>query len=96
VARGQPLSEMALSLEDAELAPAAMLNFRPTLPGGMAPPYLHAGLMASLQVMGEEQIPQGYGGEGATPALGSVGAPGGGGMGGGRDPNRVPAWMRQQ
>lgn len=99
IARGQPLSELAYTLEQAELAPAAMLNFRPTQPGGggMSPPYLNAAHMASVQVMGEEAIPQGIGGgpAGSGP-MGAVDTGGGSARPRNDNANRAPGWMRQQ
>lgn len=100
VARGLPLQDLALSLEHAELAPAAMLNFRPSAPGGgMAPPYLKPELMEMVQMMGDEPeaYPQGFGGEGVSNgALGAEEAPGGRRPTTGDGPKRVPAWMRSQ
>ena len=98
IARGQPLSELTMSIEHSDLAPAALLNFRCTNPGGMNPPYLHGGLMGRAEMMGAEAIPQGYGGESAAGqgAMGAQEMPGGGRPPRG-DPNtKAPAWMRQQ
>ena len=97
IARGQPLSELTMSIEHSDLAPAALLNFRCTNPGGMNPPYLHGGLMGRAEMMGAEAIPQGYGGESAAGqgAMGAQEMPGGG-RPPPRDPNKAPAWMRQQ
>jgi len=99
IARGQPLQEMGMSLEHAELAPASMLNFRCTSPGGLSPPYLRDALMARLQVMGEESIPTAV--NQGTDAHGPMGAtdPVGGGRavrGSGEGPRGPPAWMCAQ
>ena len=96
IARGAPLSEMNLSLEHAELAPAALLNFRPTQQGSMDPPYLGAALMASCQLMGDEQIPRGYGGDAPAGPMGADDGPGGASAARARQQNKAPAWMRPQ
>ena len=59
LARCPPLSELGETLEAAGLAPAAMLNFRCQAAEQMSPPYLQEALMAHVQLMGEEAIPQG-------------------------------------
>ena len=45
MARGAPLREMAATLEAAELAPAALLNFRSPTNEMSSPPFLRAELM---------------------------------------------------
>ena len=59
VARGSALSDLGLTLEQAELAPAALLNFRCPTAEQVQPPYLSASLMASVQELGSEAIPEG-------------------------------------
>lgn len=59
LAASPPLKLLGETLEASGLAPAALLNFRTPPSEQMAPPYLHEALMASIQVMGEEVIPQG-------------------------------------
>jgi len=95
IARGQPLGEMSATLEHAELAPAAMLNFRCTSPGGVSPPYLAEDRMARVQLMGEESIPRGVGGEPHTTAMGAADVAGAR-PSRGADGRAAPAWMRSQ
>ena len=91
LARSPPLSEMTISLEHAELAPAALLNFRPTDPAGMPAPFLKAELMDHVQYLGAEEIPRGIGGEGPS---GPMGAEGGVPVARRDNSGRVPAWMK--
>jgi len=59
LAASPPLKEMGETLEASGLAPAALLNFRMPAAEQMSPPFLHADLMATAQLMGAEVIPQG-------------------------------------
>ena len=63
--RSPPLGRMDDSLEQAELAPAALLNFRVTDAELFQPPYLAAELIAQAQTLADaaHAYPQGFGGE---------------------------------
>jgi len=63
--RSKPLSQMDATLEQAELAPAALLNFRLSDAELFNPPYLTAELLAQGQTLADaaQAYPQGSGGE---------------------------------
>ena len=83
-----------MTVEHAELAPAALLNFRATDPG-METPYLTAELMARVQLMGAEEIPSAIAGE--TNPMGPLGVEGGASPErASRNPHKAPAWMKPQ
>ena len=94
VPRESPLSELTITLEHAQLAPAAMLNFRHTGHVPLSPPYLHESLLAQLQQMTAEEIPRGYGGQAADGPMGASEQHGGRARADG--PRSAPGWMRQQ
>jgi len=50
---------MSATLEQAELAPATLLNFRCPTVELMAPPYLTDALMTRLQTLTSEALPEG-------------------------------------
>jgi len=92
VARAPPLSELSLTLEQAELCPAALLNFRSATAEMVEPPYLVPQLMSALTVMGDEAVPIGEGGE----TDGVMGVEGDGRPVRPRGERQgAPAWMRQ-
>ena len=68
--RGKPLREMSQTLVEAELVPAALLNFLVTTAELCEPPYLRDDLMTNVEVLtAGEQIPQGRPLAAAAPAL---------------------------
>lgn len=87
------LTELSLTLEQAELCPASLLNFRIQPQEQMQPPYLRPDLMAKLEVLGEEAIPIGEGGEGGHGSV--MAAEGDGRLARQRSEERKqPAWFR--
>jgi hypothetical protein len=61
VPRGKALQDMTMTLQQAELAPASLLNFRVQTAELCGPPFLHPALMRKIEQLGPEhaQIPQG-------------------------------------
>jgi len=88
--RSRPLSEMEATLEQAELAPAALLHFRIVDAENFAPPYVTHALLSQGQTLSNaaQAYPQGYGG--AQPVAASPASPA-------RDnePRPPPRWMPQ-
>ena len=96
MARGQPLQDMSATLEQAELAPATLLNFRCPTAELLDPPYLTDALMAQVQTLTTEALPEAVT---AAPArlnplaVADSATPRGGG-GGADGPRGPPRWMQ--
>lgn len=87
--RSKPLDQMEISLEQAELAPAALLNFRLADVEQFNPPYITPHLLSQGQTLSDatQAYPQGWGGE--QPAVPTSPA---------RDnsePRPPPRWLQQ-
>lgn len=90
-----PLSDLTATLEQAELCPASLLNFRVHAQEQMQPPYLRHELMQRLQVLEDEVIPVGSGGDAWAPQ--TMGAEGDGrplARQRSSEERKQPAWFR--
>lgn len=96
--RSPPLGRMDDSLEQAELAPAALLNFRVTDAELYQPPFLAPHLLEHAQTLTDatQAYPQGFGGASSAglPAVADGGAFGGGAADP-AEPRPPPRWMSQ-
>ena len=96
--RCKPLTELEASLEEAELAPAALLNFRLSDAEHFHPPYLTAEVLGQGQTLSDatQAYPQGFGGASSAglPAVADGGAYGGGAADP-AEPRPPPRWMPQ-
>ena len=95
--RSPPLGRMDDSLEQAELAPAALLNFRVTDAELYQPPYLAPHLLETAQTLTDatQAYPQGFGGD-ASAGLPSVADAGAfGAAGDAAEPRPAPRWLPQ-
>jgi len=82
VARGKPLDDPKMTVGQAELAPAALLNFHVPRNEVHNPPFLRADLLANIEQRTAEELPQGYGG--AQPQVLAAKLP--------EQEKRVPKW----
>ena len=98
--RCKPLTELEASLEEAELAPAALLNFRLSDAEHFHPPYLTAEVLGQGQALSDatQAYPQGFGAADAQQLALARGAEL---LAGGRSPQRndeprpPPRWAPQ-
>jgi hypothetical protein len=87
VARGQALAQPKQTLTEAQLVPAALLNFRVSASEGFEPPFLLRGLLEQAQDLASEELPQGQGGIQPDGKVARTGAPRVN-----QNESRVPKW----